>query len=224
MSDRRFVKAYIGWWEEDWINVLSAESQLAWIKFMERGKSHGIGGAVPKFSFQTVARQWLQGEESIRQMIRAAEMSGEVVDRGDHWLIVNWRRDQGDETGAERQRRFKERQKGNDGNALGNGGNAEERRGEEKRGDTPPMSPSRGKRERKKFVPPTPVEVAAYCTETGMPKSEGRKFFDHYTANGWKVGKNPMVDWKAAVRNWKSRLDENAPKGASYLDDIQEAS
>ena len=26
---------------------------------------------------------------------------------------------------------------------------------------------------------------------------------DHYTANGWRVGKNPMRDWKAAVRTWE---------------------
>ena len=28
------------------------------------------------------------------------------------------------------------------------------------------------------------------------------KFIDYYTSNGWKVGKNPMKDWKAAVRSW----------------------
>jgi hypothetical protein len=26
---------------------------------------------------------------------------------------------------------------------------------------------------------------------------------DHYTANGWRVGRNPMKDWKAAVRQWE---------------------
>jgi len=30
-------------------------------------------------------------------------------------------------------------------------------------------------------------------------------FFDYYQSNGWKVGKNPMKDWKAAARGWKSR-------------------
>ena len=24
----------------------------------------------------------------------------------------------------------------------------------------------------------------------------------YYTANGWRVGKNPMRDWKAACRTW----------------------
>ena len=29
------------------------------------------------------------------------------------------------------------------------------------------------------------------------------KWFNHYTSNGFKVGKNPMVDWKAAVHTWE---------------------
>jgi hypothetical protein len=31
---------------------------------------------------------------------------------------------------------------------------------------------------------------------------EAEKFVDHYTANGWKVGRNTMKDWQASVRNW----------------------
>jgi len=27
-------------------------------------------------------------------------------------------------------------------------------------------------------------------------------FFDHYTSNGWMVGKNKMKDYKSAIRNW----------------------
>ena len=63
---------------------------------------------------------------------------------------------------------------------------------------TPPISPSRGTR----FTPPTLDEVRAYCLERGGRVS-AEKWYDYYTANGWKVGKNPMKDWKAAVRNWE---------------------
>lgn len=31
---------------------------------------------------------------------------------------------------------------------------------------------------------------------------EAQKFHDFYSANGWKVGRNPMKDWEAAARNW----------------------
>lgn len=45
--------------------------------------------------------------------------------------------------------------------------------------------------------------VAEYFSSLGMPSSEAQRFLDYYTANGWKVGRNPMKDWKAAARNWK---------------------
>ena len=54
----------------------------------------------------------------------------------------------------------------------------------------------------KKFVPPTVEEVEAYCLER-KNKVDAAYFVDHYTSNGWKVGKQNMKDWKAAVRTWE---------------------
>lgn len=51
------------------------------------------------------------------------------------------------------------------------------------------------------FSPPSLADIQAYCRETASAVDCGR-FYDHYSANGWKVGKNPMKDWKAAFRNW----------------------
>jgi len=44
--------------------------------------------------------------------------------------------------------------------------------------------------------------VKAYCLERSNTV-DPQLWMDHYTANGWKVGKNPMKDWKAAVRTWE---------------------
>lgn len=52
------------------------------------------------------------------------------------------------------------------------------------------------------FHPPTVEEVKAYCLER-RNKVDAVRFVDYYTANGWKVGKNPMKDWRAAVRTWE---------------------
>ena len=49
---------------------------------------------------------------------------------------------------------------------------------------------------------PTMEELAAYCRERGG-KVDPQAWMDHYTANGWRVGRNPMKDWKAAVRQWE---------------------
>jgi hypothetical protein len=55
---------------------------------------------------------------------------------------------------------------------------------------------------RKRFTPPTVEEVSAYCQErkNGV---DAQRFVDYYSSNGWKVGKNAMKDWKAAVRTWE---------------------
>ena len=64
-------------------------------------------------------------------------------------------------------------------------------------------------REEKRFVPPLLDEVAAYCSErNNTVDPEG--FIAFYTSNGWKVGKNPMKDWKAAVRSWEQRQKKSS--------------
>jgi len=66
------------------------------------------------------------------------------------------------------------------------------------------------KREVKRFAPPTLDEVQAYCEERGNNVDPDR-FIDYYTSNGWRVGKNPMKDWKAAVRSWERSDNSPAP-------------
>ena len=53
-----------------------------------------------------------------------------------------------------------------------------------------------------RFIKPTFEEVAAYCRERGND-IDPQAWIDYYTANGWKVGRNPMKDWQAAVRTWE---------------------
>lgn len=65
---------------------------------------------------------------------------------------------------------------------------------------------------RERFTPPTAEEIQAYCTEKHYTINP-EHFIDYYESNGWKVGRNSMKDWKAAVRNWARRDKENQPKG-----------
>lgn len=67
--------------------------------------------------------------------------------------------------------------------------------------DKPPARP--------KFVPPTVDDVRTYCCEQGYMHVDPDRFVAYYQSNGWKVGKNTMKDWKAAVRGWESREKEN---------------
>ncbi len=68
--------------------------------------------------------------------------------------------------------------------------------------DKPPTRP--------RFLPPKVEEVRAYCHEQGYTLVDPKRFIDYYQSNGWKVGKNPMKDWKAAVRGWNSRDKDKA--------------
>lgn len=55
------------------------------------------------------------------------------------------------------------------------------------------------------YAPPTIDEITAYCLEHGYRAVNPQLFFDYYEANGWRIGKNPMKDWRAAVRTWERR-------------------
>lgn len=62
------------------------------------------------------------------------------------------------------------------------------------------------------FIKPTLEEVTAYCTERAN-KVNPQQWLDHYSSNGWKVGRNQMKDWRAAVRTWeRSQYNNPEPK------------
>lgn len=67
------------------------------------------------------------------------------------------------------------------------------------------------KRESKRFAPPSVNDVQEYCEEKGY-QIDPEAFVDFYAAKGWKVGNQPMKDWKAAVRTW-TRRETSAPPG-----------
>ena len=57
--------------------------------------------------------------------------------------------------------------------------------------------------------PPSREEVEAFAKAECLGKVNLDKFFDYYNANGWMVGKNPMRDWKAVLRNWNRNEKDN---------------
>ena len=66
----------------------------------------------------------------------------------------------------------------------------------------------------KRFSPPSFDDVKSYCQErkNGV---DPQAFVDWYTSNGWKVGKNPMKDWKAAVRTWERKEANHGRNGSA---------
>ena len=60
--------------------------------------------------------------------------------------------------------------------------------------------PARGRSGR--FTRPSLDDVRAYCDER-KNHVYPQKWLDHYTANGFMVGRSPMKDWRAAIRQWE---------------------
>lgn len=56
----------------------------------------------------------------------------------------------------------------------------------------------------KRFTKPTLEEVRAYCVERNNG-IEAESFINFYESKGWKIGKTPMKDWRAAVRTWEAK-------------------
>lgn len=76
-----------------------------------------------------------------------------------------------------------------------------------------PVLPDGNTAPRGRMTPPTVAEVTVYCRERGNSVNP-EAFVDFYASKGWMVGKNPMRDWKAAVRTWERSEGRNQPRWA----------
>jgi hypothetical protein len=73
------------------------------------------------------------------------------------------------------------------------------------------------------FTPPTVNEVEGFMSERNAAANsrwiparvttEAKGFYDYYTSQGWKVGRNPMRDWQAAARNWMNNAEKYDKNG-----------
>lgn len=73
-----------------------------------------------------------------------------------------------------------------------------------------------------RFSPPDVETVKSYFAEKGGTEAQAIRFHAYYESNGWKVGRNPMKNWKAAASGWISRdRDEakkaNAPRNRAFM-------
>lgn len=69
-----------------------------------------------------------------------------------------------------------------------------------------------------RFTPPTVEEIRSYCKKRNN-SVDPQRFYDYYQSNGWKVGKNPMKDWQAAIRStWEKGETGKAPARKTFYD------
>ena len=67
-----------------------------------------------------------------------------------------------------------------------------------------------------RFKKPSVDDIVDYCKDRNN-NIDAEAFIDFYESKDWKIGKNKMKDWKAAVRTWERR-ETKKPKSMSKLD------
>jgi len=74
------------------------------------------------------------------------------------------------------------------------------------------------------FKKPTLDNVKSYCIERNN-NIDAEAFLDFYESKDWKIGRNKMKDWKAAVRTWERREVKPKTMGKlhSQINEWQEA-
>lgn len=73
---------------------------------------------------------------------------------------------------------------------------------------------------KKNFQKPILEEIKTYCLER-KNNIDPEKWLDYYESNGWKVGKNPMKDWKAVIRNWE-RNSNSGNKSENHSNSLED--
>ena len=67
----------------------------------------------------------------------------------------------------------------------------------------------------KGFVKPTIQEIQAHILEKGYT-FDAEAFYAFYESNGWKVGRNPMKNWKMACTTWAKNRNNNNNNNNNY--------
>lgn len=189
-------------------------------------------GCISKLSSYQIAdaADWAGDAEAF---VKALAESGFIDETHDGTFIHDWSDYAGRlvrirQRDRERKRNPEQFHRKSDGNPTECDGNPEESAGEktDSSGIAYSLKPiestivdSSEKKQRKRFVKPSVVEIRAYCEErdNGI---DAQSFFDYNESIGWKVGDKPMKDWRAAVRYWEQRRKEKAEKERAKRGDI----
>ena len=85
----------------------------------------------------------------------------------------------------------------------------------------------RDKNKATRFITPTIDEIKTFLNEQEYETDTDRyavRFYNFYESKGWKVGKEKMKDWKAAIRGWLSRdnIKKKEEVAAETIDDLND--
>ena len=181
-------------WRDPWFRKLSAGAKLAFLYIIDNCDNAGVWTADKELADFSIGMEipWVKVLEAFGERVS-------VLPSGD-WLIVRFVEFQFGKLSKDckphlQVMRLIEKHRVSKGYPKGFGTleDKEEDKEKDKKGD------ARGK-------PESRSQVDAYAAEIGMSKADVDSWFDHFEANGWKVGgKAAMKDWQAALRNGQRR-------------------
>ena len=179
-------------------NASVAEVIAVWASMLECASQSNPRGSIEKYDLEDMSEA-LGIEANAIERIRT-HMNNKVFAGV---FLLNWstRQPKREDGSAERARAWRERKKEET--------NANERERTQTNTDKrrEDIKDIMGK---KSFSPPTTDEVRDYCRSRGKGVDPDR-WFNHYQAKGWMIGKTKMKDWKAAVRTWEKGGEEHQP-------------
>ena len=167
----RYIRLDTVWSTSPWLSVLAAEARLCWIELLCYVKGHGRNGRVKALHPLVASRMWFVGEESVRQLLMAAEKHGAISLHEQDWIVDKWDKYQGDPTASERQARFKKggiTEKNGD-NALPTVSNTERETEKEREKRKNPPLPPKGDAEIPQSLESCWKEWLAYRRERKLP-------------------------------------------------------
>lgn len=170
-------------WMDILLNVNFADAQL-----IIKGKLYKVKRGQSILSYESWAKRWNWDKSKVRRFMSLLQEDGMIDVKSDNITtqITVCKFDSyqdnrhTDETQTKRKRNAAEIQ------------------------TTPIEEEEEKKEEKKQFKAPTVGEL-----KNEFPNIDAESFHDFYTSKGWKIGKDPMKDWRAAARNWERR---NNPK------------
>lgn len=222
-TDTLWLRLPINWDKAKWIRGLPRNVRYAWLDVVRYVRMVNPTGWTVDFIDAECLAQDLGSPElgdTIKACLEAALRAGVVRIEGDYLRIVECEQFMSPDTLRKRELRKTNHPEdsgepndsqdcpGHSGTVRDTAGLSalEENRREEKKKEENVSS------QKSRFEIPSVDEVKGYMIERSWkePQTLSQKFVDHYTANGWMVGRTKMKDWKAAVRKWEEP-DKIAP-------------
>jgi chitodextrinase len=176
-----------------------------------KGKVYIIRRGESIFSLDTWAKRWKWDKTKVRRFLNLLQNDSMIVLTSDnittHLTVCNYASYQDERNASETQ----VKRKRNTNEIQTTPIKEEEERQEEK------------EKKDNRFKKPTIEEIGLYMEEQGM-NNIAERFYNHYEAKGWMIGKNPVKNWKACVITWKdgnlkTTTTINRPKLATFTEE-----